>query len=178
MESTRDNAYINTEQFKKNSYTVPNENDPDLMDEKYFLRWAQYVWGQYATDRTLVPYGGYTPSGKTFFELRAYALGQQDKTIYMDLLDQCDDKNKNEGYLNINWDNVQVMSKFRDIVRGKMITMDFDVVTTAIDESSSKERILEVSKMKLYSNPAMQQLFQQTNVQPTNVELPEGVDSD
>lgn len=177
MESTRDNAYINTEQFKKNNYSIPTEKDPDLMDSKYFLRWAQYVWSQYATDRTLVPYGGYTPSGRTFQELRAYALGQQDKTIYMDLLDQCDDKNKNEGYLNINWDNVQVMSKFRDIVRGKMITMDFDVVTTAIDETSSKERILEVSKMKLYANPVMQQLFQESGVQPTNVELPEGVES-
>ena len=173
----RDKSYLGTAEYKKaNKYTMPNETDPDKKGAEYFLKWAQYVWSQFATDRTLIPFGGFTGTGKTFQQLRAYALGQQDRSIYMDLLDQCDDQNKTEGYLNINWDNVQIMSKFRDIVRGKMITMDFDVVTTAIDEKSTKSRIEEVNKMKLFANPKMQQFFQEAGIQP-NIKLPPGVES-
>lgn len=174
-----DKMYIGTESFKENmkkgKYSMPTETDPEVMDIKYYLRWAQYIWSQYVTDRTLIPYGSYTTTGKSFESLRLYGIGQQDNSIYMDIIDHCEDKNKNEGYVNINWDNVQIMSKFRDLIRGKMITMDFDVTTTAIDETSTKERIEQVNLMKLMVNPAMQQLMQQTGFKPSIVELPEGL---
>jgi hypothetical protein len=173
--------YVGTEGYKKGftagKYAIPDELDPNEMGPKYFLKWARYVWAQYITDRTLVPFGGFTPSGRSFYELRQYGIGQQDKRIYMDLVDPCEDKNKDEGYLNINWDNVQIMSKFRDLVRGKMLTMDFDVVTTAIDETSIKSRIEQVNMMKLLVNPVMQQMIAETGVMPTGVKLPPGIET-
>lgn len=178
----RDNKYIGTKEFQSGynsgKYAMPNETmDPNNIDSKYFLKWARYVWSQYVTDRTLVPLGGYTQSGKSFYELRQYGIGAQDKRRYMDLLDPCDDQNKDEGYLNINWDNVQIMSKFRDLVRGKMLTMDFDVVTTAIDETSIKSRIEEVNMMKLLTNPAIKEMVAMTGAIPTGIKLPPGIET-
>lgn len=176
----KNKKYVNTEGYKsgykKGSYSKPTELDPEKKDNSYYLAWAQYVWSQYVSDRTLVPFGGFNESGRSFEELRAYALGKQDKSIYMDLLDDCD-TNKTEGYLNINWDNVQIMSKFRDLVRGKMISMDFDVTTTAIDESSMKERMDQVNMMKLLTNPAIKEVIAATGVVPSVVKLPPGLET-
>jgi len=178
--SERKDLYVGTSQFqdgyKKGKYSMPTEKDPEKKDNLYYLAWARYVWSQYVCDRTVVGYGGYNDSGRSFEELRAYGLGKQDKSIYMDLLDDCD-PNKTEGYLNINWDNVQIMTKFRDLVRGKMITMDFDVVTSAIDETSIKERMTEVNLMKLLTNPVIQQVIQETGVAPSYAKLPPGLET-
>lgn len=180
MADNRKSLYVGTEDFqkgfKKGEYKIPTEMDPNRMDKDYYLAWARYVWSQYVSDRTLLPFGGYLPSGRSMEEVRAYALGKQDKSIYMDILDDCD-PNKNEGYLNINWDNVQILTKFRDLVRGKMITMDFDVVTTAIDETSTKERMEQMNMMKLLTNPAIMEVFAATGVMPSNVKLPPGLET-
>lgn len=174
--------FVGTNQYKKGNgnkktYGIPYTEDPDKKDRDYFKKWAEYIWSQYVNDRTLLGFGGYTPTGRSLEELRLYGVGQQPREMYMDILDKCDDPNANEGYMNINWDNVQIMPKFRDVVRGKMIGMDYEVYTTAIDEKSTKERVQQTNMMKLLVNPAIQQIMAQTGVVPSNVKLPPGLET-
>ena len=109
-----------------------------------------------------------------FDEIRAYALGEQNNNKYRDILDPCEKDGK--GYMNINWDNVKILPKFRDIVRGKMLLMDFEPNVKAIDEKSTKERLMRKNKMMMLTDPRIQQMIAMTGAMP-DVELPPGVET-
>nr|MCH9659841.1 hypothetical protein [Bacteroidota bacterium] len=80
-------------------------------DELFFKRFAEYIWSQYIRNQSSINYGGYSSiTGRSFVELRLYALGQQDKVQYLELLDDYDPLTQ-EGYLNINLDIVQIIPK-------------------------------------------------------------------
>jgi hypothetical protein len=139
--------------------------------KKFFLKWANFIWTQHLFgnhcfnqhDKPL------KASSYSLQEIRDYALGRQDTQRYREILDDCKDDGK--GYININWDNTMIASKFRDIVRGKMLSVDFDVRTQAIDETSQKERLGHVNKVKAAISPQMKALAQVSGAQP-NVEIP------
>ncbi len=167
-------AYLNEEQLKKEKAPLPGY--AEKKDNAYFLAWARYIFRNYLYNRTTVRAGGYTTSGKSFYLLRAYALGNQDTQIYMDILDKCEEGTTDKGFMNINWDIVKILPKFRDLVRGKMMQMEFDLNSQAIDEKSTKERTMKVNKMKLLADPRMQQAIAQVGIKP-DMKLPEGVET-
>lgn len=159
---------------KKGKYTIPQslrEKDPD-----YFLKWAEYIYAEYTSGYTTVPYGGVNRRGRSFVDLRNYALGAQSERQYMDILDACDPKD-DEGFMNVNTDIVQLLPKYVDILKGKLMGMEFEVQTQAVDESSTKERILKVNKMKMAAHPQMRQIMQSVGRQPQNVKLPKFVET-
>ena len=165
--------YYSDADIKGNAVSKPNYLGEK--NEKYFRQWAWYAYRQYLFNRGVVASNGaMSHGGKPFTLLRQYALGIQNPSIYRDILDPCEGENKDQGFMNISWDNVQILPKFRDIVKGKMLDMEFDVQTKAIDETANKERLHEVSKMKLLANPKMQALFAKVGTQP-DMKLPEGV---
>lgn len=162
--------------LKAGKIVKPDSKDPaDKEDKWYYLQWAEYIYAQYAANSCLVPYGGFGPLGKSFDLLRAYALGKQDNRIYMNILDPCE-PNKSEGYININWDNVQILPKFRDLVRGKLMAVEFTAQTQAVDITAQKERLEKVSKLKLAANPQMKAFAERTGLKPKE-QLPEGIET-
>jgi len=167
--------YIGEKDYKSGKYKMPNR--ASQKDDKFYLKMAKYMWSQYVSNSSAISYGGYSStSGKSFVELRLYALGQQDKLRYMELLDDCDEFTQ-EGYLNLNWDIVQILPKFTDIVKGKLAGMDFEMNTQAIDAVSNKKRLRKSNKMKILANPQMQEFMKKTGFRPKGMKLPSYIKS-
>lgn len=160
----------------------------EVMDpgtHQYMLRWARYIWAQYTNNRCGVLYGGMSPSGRTFFNLRKYGQGDQDVRKYWQILDPDRAKegaDENQGLMNISWAPIKVLPKIKHIVSGMFGQMTFEHQTTAIDNTSSMERKKTKAAMKLQLTPDMQELEGQTGVQPTSrvdttgLNTPEDVD--
>ena len=165
--------YVGEAKSKKGrSLVMPNRNG--TKDQKFFLKMCEYMWSEYTNDRTSTQYGGYGASGMSYVKLRLYSMGKQSKRQYAVLLDDCDPLT-NEGELNINWGIVQILPKFVDIVTGKLSGIDFEVNTQALDEGSRNARSRKEGKMKLLTNPVVQQFMKTYNVAPPDVVLPDFV---
>lgn len=167
--------------YKKGKIQRPNRKDPEITEDKeFYLSWARYIWALYCKNECSVPYGGYTYGGKSYAEVRQYALGRQDSTIYQNRLDPCERDEatgKNVAHMNINWDIHPILPKFRDVVRGKLLGVDYEPNTQAIDLKSRKSRIDTVNKMKLKVNPNMQSFMQQNGLNYDGVKVPTGIKS-
>jgi hypothetical protein len=170
MANSSSELYLGETKTKKKSLVMPNRNG--TKDQRFFLKMCQYMWSNYTRGYSSIGYGGYSGSGKSYTSLRLYSQGQQDKRQYAKLLNDIDPLT-NKGEMNINWDIVQILPKFVDIVVGKMTSIDFDVKTQALDEGSTKARLRKQGKMKLLTNPRVQQFMKQYNVAPPDVQLPE-----
>jgi len=165
--------YLGEKDFKdkKKKYNMPNRYG--VKDDPFYLKMCKYIWSQYNNSGSTTEYGGYSGgSGKSFSELRLYALGLQGKRRYLELLDDCDEFT-NEGYLNLNQEIVQILPKFRDIVKGKMLSMGFEITTQALDELSSKARLNQSNKMRLLTSPMIKEFMEKTGIGPPDVELPQ-----
>ena len=163
--------YINEDEYSKGKFKEPNLYANK--DDKFYLAMGKYIWSQYVGNNTSIGYGGHSAvTGKSFRQLRDYGLGSQDPLKYLELLDDCDPLTK-EGFMNLNIDIVQILPKFRDIVKGKLMGIDFEVNTQALDEMSSKARLNKANKMKLLTNPVIKQFMDQYGHAPSEVELPE-----
>lgn len=177
--------YVGTENYKK-SVAQGKISDPPYqasvdMDKKqqndFFVKWGNWIWSEYLfSDYMFNPQCLPIASGRKYSlqEIRQYALGEQNIRRYQEILDDCQDKDK--GYMNINWDNTKIASKFRDLVKGKMLSVDFDFRTQAIDETSQKARLGYKNKMKAIISPQMKQFAQAAGIKP-DIQVPEDVNT-
>lgn len=167
--------------YNKGKINRPTSKDESVIeDPDYYLTWAKYIFSKYVNNRCLVPCGGYSRNGKSFEEIRQYALGRQDPRIYQDILDPCEideQTGKKVAYMNINWDIHPILPKFRDVVRGKLLGVDYEPNTQAIDLKSRKKRLDTINKMKMKVNPAMKALMGETGLNYDGVDLPSGINS-
>lgn len=111
--------------------------DPKKKDKKWHKQWAEAAYAQYINDRGAIPY-----SRRDEIELlRLYAIGNQPVEKYMDRLSPMDNKTgQRKGYMNVSWDILSVVPKFRAVVLGMFEKMDYDIYCNAIDEKASDER--------------------------------------
>ena len=173
--------YLNQDKYraryKQGDIAEPNKIKETNNSEnpEYFLKWAEYIFAQYTLGYCQWGNGGMSGSGKSFEELRLYALGRQDNRKYKKWVDDCD-PNATEGFMNINWDNVQILPKFRDIVCSKM-DVEFEVRSKAVDATADKERKTIAGKMKLATNPAVKEMFAATGGMPPGVSVPAGINT-
>lgn len=178
--------YVGSDKYKKvkdggklqTPATTFSVDSNDTQKKDFFLTWGKFIWTEYLFGGNMFNQTDQfdTLQGNKYSlkEIRKYALGEQDIKKYRERLDECNEQGK--GYININWDNSKILSKFRDIVKGKALSMDFDIRTQAIDETSQKERLGYVNKVKAAINPNMQKLSQMLGATP-NVEIPKDVSS-
>ena len=134
---------INTYQ----SGTFPFPEDEIPVSEKnadWGRRWCEAIYAAYVSDRCAVPYSQIDE----LYELRDYGAGRQDIEKYQKiLLDENEKGDGYEGWMNINWDVLSVMPKFKNIVRGIFEEQDHDIVATAVDPLSFEQRqIIKISK--------------------------------
>lgn len=165
------NAAKHKKDFKKGKYNRPNQVAQE--DEEYMLSWANYIYGLYVCDETYIPQNNYS-----FEDLRRYGVGKQDKFKYKKIIEDCgDDLGANESYMNINWDIVQIIPKFRDLVRGKMMALEFEPGITAIDSESHYIKTKTENAMKMMVHPQMKELMQKTGLKPSGINMPPGIES-
>jgi hypothetical protein len=146
------------EGMKRGQHPAPDDNiDPaEKLECDYMLRMCEYVYSLYVSGYGIVPY-----DYEDLKELRAYAQGKQNKKKYMGLLDPAVYDGKagtEEGFLNINWDIVQILPKFLDITMGALMDIEYQATTEAYDRQSSEERKSKYMSMLLETNPEWQQI--------------------
>ena len=111
--------------------------DPNNKTENWHMRWAQALYQRHINDQSSIPY-----SSRAEIDLfRLYAIGNQPVEKYMDCLAPKDKRTgARNGYMNISWDIVSIIPKFREIVLGMFEKMDYDVYADAIDEKAQNDK--------------------------------------
>lgn len=108
----------------------------------WFLQKCEYIYAAYLRDDAFIPYSGV----RDYRLNRLYAQGMQPNTKYMDRLTLKDKAtNLRKGWMNISWDILPILPKFRSLVLGKFEDIDYSIQVRAIDDASNTVR--EDSKM-------------------------------
>jgi len=148
--------------YKVGSHPFPRHDiDPakKILDgeDSWLLKYSEAIFAAWLRDKCAIPY----TELDTFTTNRKYGAGQQDPSIYQDILLEEEDKGKpeREGWYNVNWDIFSVAPKFKNVVVGMMENQEHDIVATAIDPMSGKER--EEQKWDLWMKSLYGKDFQQ-----------------
>ena len=124
--------------FQTGTYPFPKDEIPTSeKDPGWGLKWSQAMYAAWVTDRTGVPYSKLTE----YYTLRQYGAGNQQIEKYQKiLLDEGEEDGQLEGYLNIDWEIFSVMPKFKHIIRGMFEAQEFEIVASAVDPKSVKNK--------------------------------------
>jgi hypothetical protein len=129
------------EKYKSARYTNPGDsfdpkkkNDPEDMQAKdWFRRKMEYVYSCYIRDDAYIPYS----TVRDYRICRLYAQGRQPNTKYMERLTIQDKRTGiRKGWMNISWDILPILTKFRSIVLGRFEEVDYATQAHAIDDVS------------------------------------------
>jgi len=125
-------------QYNTGSFPFPDDNiNPKKKTSEWARKWGEAIVSLWLKDRTAIPYNKL----KEIQELRDLANGNQDVTRYQKiLLDESEEDGGLSGYMNVSFDVFSVMPKFLRVVQGMMEQTDHQVVATAVDPKSSKEK--------------------------------------
>jgi len=129
------------------SSKFPKDNiDPNLKGlPKYNLDFAKAAYSQHLRDQ-----GGARGSKKRDIALlKLYAEGRQPSEKYIDMVCPKDKVGKRKTLLDLSLAPISVIPKFRSIVIGKFLQQHHDIIASAIDENSGKER--EMMRLKVWA---------------------------
>ena len=131
---------------KKDAVSFPDKSlsPEEKSDKGYGLNYARAIYSQYKVGDFSI----YNQIGR-FVELRKAAEGLQSIDKFKDVMDMAGDT----SYLNMDWQSVSCIPKFKNIIVGEMINQAFSVTASAMDESSIAK--LEEEKNKIYANLLM-----------------------
>ena len=129
---------LSFEKYATGSYPFPkDEINPKEKNAEWGKKWCEAMYARWRQGRTAIPYS----EVNEIQELRALADGRQNILQYQKiLLDESEEGNDMQGYMNINWDVFSVMPKFLRVVEGMLEQTDHTVVATAVDPTSTDER--------------------------------------
>lgn len=136
---------LSLEKYATGSYPFPkDEINPKEKNEDWGRKWCEAMYARWKQGRTAIPYS----EVNEIQSLRQLADGRQSVLQYQKiLLDESEDGNDMQGYMNINWDVFSVMPKFLRVVEGMLEQTDHAIVATAVDPTSTDER--EVVKLDM-----------------------------
>jgi hypothetical protein len=107
---------------------------------------------------------GYVPSGSFFKgraehdEIRQYSLGKQSVDKYKKVL--LGDDAKDNSWMNVNWDIVPIIPKFREIAISRLLERTYDLQASAIDALAvqQEDEYFNRQKVKILMRQAAQQM--------------------
>jgi len=125
-------------QYTTGSWPFPDDNvDPKEKDAKWALKEGAAIVSLWLKDNTCMQYSRL----KEISELRDLANGNQDASKYQKiLLDESEEGGALEGYMNVSFDVFTVMPKFLRVVQGMLEQTDHQIIATAVDPKSTKEK--------------------------------------
>lgn len=176
-----------SQNYQDGKYGRPDPSTPvEERSEKFFLDWCEFAYGGFCYGSTYIQNGGFIRMGtsgpRTIFEQRAYARGSQDVNKYKGWVDVVVDavnphtQSQNPtmtkaSIMNMSWDNVQVLPKFRDVALSKILTPQYEPVVRATDTLSNSERRKKYLADKLATDERMKRLFAATGIRPDGVNI-------
>jgi hypothetical protein len=141
------------ETYKNAKYTNPGDaidpkkkQDPeDKIAQDWFRRKCEYMYSCYIRDDAYIPYS----TVRDYRICRLYGQGRQPNTKYMERLTIQDKRTGiRKGWMNMSWDILPILTKFRNVVLGKFEEIDYSTQAHAIDDVSNT--IKEDKKLGYY----------------------------
>jgi hypothetical protein len=162
---------IATDYSGSSSFAYPEHmGDPEKMDKSFYLAYCKAFFSEYVRNQTSLPYS-FNDGERSFSELRAYARGKNTPDKYKKLICGHDAKgNLNKTYMNISWAVPQVLPKFRDVIKGIAMSIDFDVNAIATDPSSLAQKEKEKAYYKIQQSKVFKEFKKQAQALGVPVE--------
>lgn len=130
------------EKYKNAKFTDPGDaidpnkkKDPeDTVAKDWFRKKCEYIYSCYIRDDAYIPYS----TVRDYRICRLYGQGRQPNTKYMERLTIQDKRTGiRKGWMNISWDILPILPKFRSVVLGKFEEIDYSTQAHAIDDVSN-----------------------------------------
>ena len=151
-------------------YQFPSENiNPELKESPdYHLAYVRAMLSQYSGNKCEVPFD--FGSDFTFMELRRYAQGKEGSDRVKKNFFGEKKKNPKTGKyptsMNIDWEGIDVMPKFFDVMRAINLKMEYRTTTRAIDSESLQEKKLDREYLKMMLDHNTKDLLEKTKYHP------------
>lgn len=140
------------QKYYKKEHVFPNENIPQSRKSgpEYFLRCANAIVAKFVQNKTAIPYD-YGESQDSIAVMRSYLYGNNSPDKYKDILIGKPEGNtgKRKTTMNISWRVPQILPEKMDVVRGYMMKLSYDIVTSAIDMQAKFDKETIAANLKL-----------------------------
>jgi hypothetical protein len=133
--------------YSTGKFNFPSDDiDPIQKSEpKYNKDFAEAAWSLHIKGQG----GVRNLKARDISLLKRYAEGRQPMEKYLDIVCPKDKTGKRKTFMDLSLDPISVIPKFRSIVIGKFLQQHHDIIASAIDEASGKER--ELMKLKVWA---------------------------
>jgi hypothetical protein len=152
------------------SETIPSINgfpshtiDSNLKDKTWVSQYIKAAWADFSTYYPNQMYNG----RDKYHEIKLYMYGKQSVSRYKKLLQPREVANEDQSWININWDILPIIPKFRRIALATLFKTDFSISVDAVDP------VAQDDKQKFYADNAakiiLKKEFEKQGVDPSIV---------
>lgn len=115
----------------------PDHNIPsEKKDKKWISQYIKAAWTDYSTYYPNQLYNG----RDRYHETKLYMLGKQSVSRYKKLLQPRQAANEDQSWVNINWEILPIIPKFRRIAVSTLAKTDYNISVDAIDPISQDDK--------------------------------------
>lgn len=141
--------------------------DSNLKDKNWVSQYIKAAWADFSTYYPNQMYNG----RDKYHEIKLYMYGKQSVSRYKKLLQPREVANEDQSWININWDILPIIPKFRRIALATLLKTDFSISVDAVDP------VAQDDKQKFYSDNAakiiLKKEFEKQGVDPSIVPDPD-----
>lgn len=145
------------------SHTIDNEKK----DKNWIAQYMKAAWHDFSTYYPNNLYNG----RDRYHETKLYMLGKQSISRYKKLLQPRDSANEDQSWININWEVLPIIPKFRRLALATLMKTDYNISIDAIDP------IAQDDKKKYYADNAakiiLKEEFEKQGLDPELVPSPD-----
>lgn len=145
------------------SHTIDNEKK----DKNWIAQYMKAAWHDFSTYYPNNLYNG----RDRYHETKLYMLGKQSISRYKKLLQPRDSANEDQSWININWEILPIIPKFRRLALATLMKSDYNISVDAIDP------IAQDDKKKYYADNAakiiLKEEFEKQGLDPELVPSPD-----
>ena len=110
--------------------------DPEKKDKKWIAQYLKAAWTDYSAYYPSQLYNG----RDKYHEIKLYMHGKQSISRYKKLLNPRDVANDDQSWININWDVLPIIPKFRRIALATLLKADYNISIDAIDPVAQDDK--------------------------------------
>lgn len=141
--------------------------DSNLKDKEWVAKYLKAAWADFSTYYPNQMYNG----RDKYHEIKLYMYGKQSVSRYKKLLQPRDVANEDQSWININWDILPIIPKFRRIALSTLFKSDYNISVDAVDP------VAQDDKQKFYADNAakliLKEEFAKKGLDPEMIPEPE-----
>jgi hypothetical protein len=141
--------------------------DSNLKDKEWVAKYLKAAWADFSTYYPNQMYNG----RDKYHEIKLYMYGKQSVSRYKKLLQPRDVANEDQSWININWDILPIIPKFRRIALSTLFKSDYNISVDAVDP------VAQDDKQKFYADNAakiiLKDEFAKSGLDPELIPQPE-----